>query len=167
MKKIGLSLLSIYYYLYIHVVSFDKCFICNAISFFFLFLPFISAWWSLEMLQVWPSSSSAVCSISWLPMAFSLSSSRAILKVMCGTWVHFWPFQLPLYGQPVQKCLLNFRWKFFTDVGHISYGLQWAEFHCCSEPAVRGMQAIGSVNGLMVLVLCGVIRHIWSFLLIR
>lgn len=56
------------------------------------FLPLISAWWSLEMLQVWPSSSSVVCSISWLPTASSPSSSRAILKVLCGTYLLCWPF---------------------------------------------------------------------------
>lgn len=41
-----------------------------------------SAWWSLAMQLGWPSSSCAVSSISWLPMASSHSCSRAPSKVI-------------------------------------------------------------------------------------
>ena len=30
------------------------------------------------------------------------------------------------------------RWDFFTDLGHISDGLQRAELYCCSQPALGG-----------------------------
>jgi hypothetical protein len=30
------------------------------------------------------------------------------------------------------------RWDFFTDLGHVSHGLQWAELHRCAQSAPGG-----------------------------
>lgn len=46
-----------------------------------------TAWWSQGMLQVWPSSFSVAFSISWLPMVYFPSCSRATSKVMCNASV--------------------------------------------------------------------------------
>lgn len=49
--------------------------------------------------------------------------------------------------KPIKKnVILVSRWKFFTDPGYISYGLQWTELHSCTEPATRGLFSIRTLN---------------------
>lgn len=76
----------------------------------------------------------------------------------------FLTLSVPFVGLQCKKCHSNFRWKFFTNLGHISYGLQWTEFHCCSEPALRGMLETGCVSDASFV---SIIKHIGSFLLIH